>query len=88
MRKSRLLGGLGPKKSTDGKLSFVRQIAMDGQSIFLEEAIKLPLGHVLVIFLSISRIVQRHLKESNTTLFHNSFFSQNYAFVYSMLLGT
>lgn len=51
-----------PQEGSHGEVSLLMDITGDGQSIFVEQAVELPLGHGLVVGSGVPRVVQWHLE--------------------------
>jgi hypothetical protein len=51
-----------PKEGSHGELPLLGDISSDRQAVLIQEAVKLPLRHALVVTLFEPRIVQRHLE--------------------------
>lgn len=51
-----------PAEGTDGKSPLLLDVTIGRQAVLNKQAVELPLGHVLVLFLRVPGIVQRHLE--------------------------
>lgn len=51
-----------PKESSDGELPLLINISGEGEAVVGEEAVELPLRHLLIVALRIPWVVKRHLE--------------------------
>ena len=51
-----------PQEGSNGELPLVRDVPRDWEAILVEQAVKLPLRHGLVVGARVARVVQRHLE--------------------------
>lgn len=56
--------GGAPEEGADGELALLLDVAGNGQAIVGEDAVELPLGHVLIVGHGVPGVVHRHLKRS------------------------